>query len=79
MLDETGSIRLEQRLSTTPSVKREVSRSMPGSRIALGDRYALSVGEPTTERVGIRSDRGACPQPRRREKNCPTKRRKNPL
>src|SRR5882724_7160316 len=35
MLDEAGTVRLEQRLSTTPKAMREVFGSMPRSRIAL--------------------------------------------
>ena len=35
VLDEAGSVRLEQRLSTTPKAMREVFGSMPRSRIAL--------------------------------------------
>ena len=35
MLDESGAILLEQRLSTTPKAMREVFGSMPHSRIAL--------------------------------------------
>jgi len=35
VLDETGSVRLEQRLSTTPKSMREVFGGMPRSRIAL--------------------------------------------
>jgi hypothetical protein len=35
VLDETGSVLLEQRLSTTPKAMREVFGAMPRSRIAL--------------------------------------------
>src|SRR5499425_760423 len=35
VLDEAGSVLLEQRLSTTPKAMREVFSGMPGSRIAL--------------------------------------------
>jgi transposase len=35
VLDETGSVRLEQRVSTTPKAMREVFGGMPRSRIAL--------------------------------------------
>src|SRR4029077_5057062 len=35
VLDATGSVRLEQRLSTTPKAMREVFAAMPRSRIAL--------------------------------------------
>src|SRR5215472_3990675 len=35
VLDEAGSVLLEQRLSTTPKAMREVFGRMPASRIAL--------------------------------------------
>src|ERR1019366_3486307 len=35
VLDEAGSVRLEQRVSTTPTAMKEVFGGMPGSRIAL--------------------------------------------
>ena len=35
VLDEAGTVRLEQRLSTTPKAMREVFGGMPRSRIVL--------------------------------------------
>src|SRR6266571_3093734 len=58
VLDETGEVLLEQKLSTIPKTMREVFGEMPRSRIAL----AFTLGEPVVERVGARSDRGACAQ-----------------
>src|SRR6202521_6154527 len=121
VLDETGEVLLEQKLSTTPKAMREVFGAMPRSRIALetgmhspwvsrllselghevivaharnvrligeslleqklgndserharyvrknaaqpdraGNGDAFTMGEPVVERVGTRSDRGAC-------------------
>ena len=35
VLDEAGSVRLEQRVSTTPKAMKEVFRGMPRSRLGL--------------------------------------------
>jgi transposase len=56
VLDEAGEVVLEQKLGTTPKAMKEVFGEMPRSRIAF------AVGEPCVERVGARSDRGACAQ-----------------
>jgi len=45
VLDEAGSVVLEQRLGTTPKAMREVFGGMPRSRIAL-ETDAFTLGEP---------------------------------
>src|SRR6266699_3730848 len=61
VLDETGEVLLEQKLGTIPKTMRAVFGEMPRSRI-IRDRDAFTLGEPVVERVGARSDRGACAQ-----------------
>jgi len=61
VLDEAGTIVLEQKLGTTPKAMKEVF----GRCRTAGSRWngdALALGKPGAERVGTRSDRGACPQ-----------------
>src|ERR1022692_5127930 len=60
VLDEAGSVLLEQRLSTTPKAMKEVFGGMPRSRIALETGMHSPWGKSAVERVGTRSDRGAC-------------------
>src|SRR6266702_2178790 len=62
VLDETGEVLLEQKLSTIPKTMREVFGEMPRSRIAFEDQDAFTLGEPVVERIEARSDRGACAQ-----------------
>jgi transposase len=62
VLDEAGDMLLEQRLSTTPKAIREVFGGMPHSRIALETGMHSPWVSPGVERVGTRSDRGACAQ-----------------
>ena len=62
VLDEAGDVLLEQKLGTTPKAMKEVFGKMPRSRIALETGMHSPLGEPGVERVGTRSDRGACAQ-----------------
>ena len=62
MLDEAGSVLLEQRLSTTPEGHASRVWENAAQSDRAGDRNAFSVGEPNTQRVRTRSDRGACAQ-----------------
>ncbi len=62
LLDEVGEVLQEQKLSTTPKAMREVFGSHAALSHRAGDRDAFAVGEPVVERVGARSNRGACPQ-----------------
>src|ERR1035441_3107325 len=62
VLDEAGSVLLEQRVSTTPKAMKEVFGGMPRSRIALETGMHSPWGKSAVERVGTRSDRGACAQ-----------------
>ena len=52
MLDEAGTIVLEQKVGTTPKAMKEVFGGMPGCRIALETGHALALGKPGAERVG---------------------------
>ncbi len=56
-----GSV-LEQKLGTTPKAMKEVFAAMPRSRIALETGMHSPWVSRCVERVGTRSDRGACPQ-----------------
>ena len=62
VLDEAGTIVLEQKLGTTPKAMKEVFGAMPRCRIALETGIAFALGQPVVERVGTGSDRGPCPQ-----------------
>jgi len=61
VLDEAGTIVLEQKVSTTAKTLQEVFGGMPQPDRA-GDRDALALDQPFARRVGARSDRGECPQ-----------------
>ena len=52
VLDESGAVLLEHRVSTSAKALREVFGGMPHSRIALETRDALALGEPLAERAG---------------------------
>ena len=52
VLDETGEVLLEQKLSTTPKAVREVFGSMPRCRMALETGTHSPWGKPCTERIG---------------------------
>jgi hypothetical protein len=54
MLDEAGSVPLEQRASTTPKAMKEVFGAMPRSRIALetGMRSPLEIIQTHPSPVG---------------------------
>src|SRR5882724_3426974 len=61
VLDETGEVRREQKLGTTPKAMKEMFGAMPRSRIAL----ETGMHSPWVSRalsVGTRGDRGACAQ-----------------
>src|SRR6266481_6418551 len=62
VLDEAGEVLLEQRLGTTPKAMQEGFGGMPLLSDCVGNGDALALGEPFVERVGARSDRGACAQ-----------------
>ena len=62
VLDEAGEVVLEQRLSTTPKAMKEVFGKNAAEPDGVGDGDAFAVGEPGVERVGARSNRGACAQ-----------------
>ena len=62
MLDEAGEMVLEQKLGTTPKAMKEVFGGMPRSRIALETGMHSPWVSRAVERVGARSDRGACAQ-----------------
>ena len=62
VLDEAGEVLLEQKLSTTPKAMKEVFGGDAAEPDRVGDGDAFAVGEPGVERVGTRSDRGACAQ-----------------
>jgi transposase len=49
VLEEAGTIMLEQKLSTTAKALQEVFGGMPRSRIALENWDALTLGEPSAE------------------------------
>src|SRR5579864_9029782 len=61
VLDEAGDVLLEQKLGTTPKAMKEVFGGMPEPDCP-GNGNAFAVGEPGVERVGTRSDCGACAQ-----------------
>jgi transposase len=52
VLDEAGTVLLEQRLSTAPKAMREVLGGMPRSRDRARDGDAFAVGKPAAQRVG---------------------------
>jgi hypothetical protein len=60
VLDECGTILLEQRLSTTPKAIKEVFGGDAAEPDCAGDRDAFALGQSLTQRVGTRSNRGAC-------------------
>src|SRR3954463_8874870 len=62
LLEEVGEVLQEQKLSTTPKAMREAFGAMPRCRIALETGTHSPRGESIAERVGARSDRGACAQ-----------------
>ena len=62
VLDEAGEVLLEQKLGTTPKAMKEVFGRDAAQPDCVGDGNAFAVGEPGVERVGTRSDRGACAQ-----------------
>src|ERR1017187_1606747 len=62
VLDESGTVLLEQRLSTTPKAMREVFGAMPRCRIALETGMHSPWVSRLLSAVGHGSDRGACAQ-----------------
>jgi transposase len=58
VLNEAGEVVVEQKVATTPKAMKEVFGAMSRSRIAL----ETWMHSPWVERVGTRSDRGACAQ-----------------
>ena len=62
VLDEAGEVVLEQRLGTTPKVMKEVFAGHAAESDCVGNGNAFAVGESGVERVGTRSNRGACAQ-----------------
>ena len=52
VLDETGSIVMEQKVSTTPKALQSRIRSHAAQSDCAGNRDAFAVGEPAAERVG---------------------------
>jgi hypothetical protein len=58
VLDETGEVLLEQKLSTTRQAMKEVFGDMPRSRIALETGMALTVGELASTTIQAKSALG---------------------
>ena len=52
VLDEAGTIMLEQKLGTTPKAMKEGVRRDTAQPDRAGNRDALALGKPGTERVG---------------------------
>ena len=60
ILDEAGNVILEHNLPTTPKRNAASLRQDSAQSDRAGNRDALSLGQPAVDRVGPRSDRGAC-------------------
>src|SRR5438477_9478358 len=62
VLDETGHILVEQKVSTTPKALQATFGAMPRSRIALETGMHSPWVSRLLSELGARSDRGACAQ-----------------
>ncbi len=60
VLDEAGEIVLEQKVATTPEAMKRRFRRDTAESDRAGDRNTFALGQPAVNRVGTRSDRGAC-------------------
>ena len=59
VLDEAGTIILEQKLPTTPEAMKQTFGKIPRSLDGIGDRNTFAMGKPAVSRAGTRSARGA--------------------
>ena len=62
VLDAAGEVLLEQKLGTTAKCHERGVRGNTAEPDRVGNGDAFALGEPVIERVGARSNRGACPQ-----------------
>ena len=62
VLDEAGEVLLEQRAEHDSEGDERSVRRNAAQPDRAGNGHALALGKPVVERVGTRSDRGACAQ-----------------